>query len=84
MVWMGIWWLIGSALVVLLVWASITVVRGTGRFGQSAREILDRRYAAGEIDRDTYRRMLIDIEHAQPGAIAHPSESAHSAGVTTG
>ena len=75
------WWLIGSALVVLLVWASLAVLRGTGRFGQSAREVLDCRYAAGEIDRETYQRMLIDIEH-RPEAGARASAPNREAGAT--
>lgn len=62
--WMALWWLLGIALVVLVVWA---LVRGLpfgqgGGAGESPEQILKRRYAKGEIDRETYERMLGDLK----------------------
>jgi putative membrane protein len=39
-----------------------------GASGPSAREILDRRYARGEITREEYRRLRSDIESASTPA----------------
>lgn len=57
-----------------VVWLIVRLVRdesggGEGRSGsrpESAEEILKRRYARGEIDRSTYRRMSDDLEHGPP------------------
>jgi len=62
--WMAIGWLIGIALVFVLVWA---LARGLpfgpgGGAGESPEQILKRRYARGEIDRETYERMLEDLK----------------------
>jgi putative membrane protein len=58
--WMWLWWLLGLALLVLLVWV---IARAAG--GQRARvdeespaAILERRYARGEIDEQEYERRL--------------------------
>ena len=61
--WMMLWPLIGIALIGLLLWALVT----RGPFGQSGagespEQILKRRYAKGEIDRETYERMLGDLK----------------------
>jgi len=63
MAWMGLWWLIAIALVVLLVRA---LWPGRGWLGprderESPEKILKRRYAAGEIDRETYERMRREL-----------------------
>lgn len=58
---MGLLWIV---LLVAVVWALFTVLRPAGRdrdAGPSAREILDRRYANGEIDADEYQRRLNDL-----------------------
>lgn len=59
---MSLWWIIGIVLIVALVWA---VARPTGRNdpdgGPSAEEILKRRYARGEIDKDQYESRLQDL-----------------------
>lgn len=62
--WMPFGWILGLALLVVLVW--IIAVRTTSGFSvrsaeDSAEQILKRRYARGEIDRDEYERRLSDI-----------------------
>lgn len=57
---MGLFWAL--LLVLLVVW----LVRGFGSSNRrsdtpSAREILDQRYARGEIDGDEYRQRLADL-----------------------
>ena len=65
--WMGIGWVLGLALFAGLIWALLRSAQrqrpgGAERPGESAEDILKRRYAKGEIDRDTYQRMLQDLE----------------------
>lgn len=61
--WMGIGWLLGAALVVTLIWALLRSTRGpTIRPKESPEDILKRRYAKGEIDREGYQRMLSDLK----------------------
>jgi putative membrane protein len=60
---MGLWWLVGVAVLLLLVWA---VVRASGSSGSGGTEespetILKRRYARGDIDREEFDRRLTDI-----------------------
>lgn len=65
---MGGWmWLLPALLVVVIVLAVAALVRGSrGRSGpsrgRSPRELLDERYAAGEIDRDEYLQRRDDLE----------------------
>jgi putative membrane protein len=59
---MWVWWILGIALVVAVVWV---IARAGGR-GQeprheSSEEILKRRYANGEIDHEEYERRLQDL-----------------------
>lgn len=63
--WMLLWWLLGVAALALLVWA---VVRLAGRTNEprsprrtEAEEILERRYARGEIDREQFLRIREDL-----------------------
>lgn len=60
----GMWffWILGIALVVLVVWA-VTRSRppGADGRGQSAEERLKRRYAEGEIDKEEYEARLKDL-----------------------
>jgi putative membrane protein len=63
--WMSIGWIFGLALIVALVWALLRASRrpgGTREPRESAEDVLQRRYAKGEIDRDTYQRMLRDLK----------------------
>ncbi|WP_346620004.1 hypothetical protein [Blastococcus montanus] len=63
--WMLFWALVGVALLVIAVLAAIRLVRRrpTARPDEAAgaQEVLRRRYAAGEIDRDEYVRMQRDL-----------------------
>lgn len=61
--WMGLWWIVGVVLLLLLVWA---VARASGLPGPSRTEeppetILKRRYARGDIDREEFERRLTDL-----------------------
>ncbi len=62
-----VWWVIFIFAVVAVSWflASRTAPPGVKRRrvkkGGEAEEILKRRYARGEIDRETYDRMLTDL-----------------------
>jgi putative membrane protein len=61
---MGLWWLIGLAIVVGLGW---WIARMSGPSGApnaadaSPETLLKRRYARGEIDREDYERRLADL-----------------------
>lgn len=60
--WMAIWWLFGIAILVLLVWAIVRAMGGSpGRVDDSPEQILKRRYARGELDREEYQRCLEDL-----------------------
>ena len=63
MAWMGIWWVLGLAVLTVLVLASLT--RRGGRLengGEDSPEtILKRRYARGDMDRDDYERRLTEL-----------------------
>jgi putative membrane protein len=60
--WMGLWWMFGIAVLILLVWA---INRGAGGFSprtdDSPEAILKRRYARGDLDREEYQRRLEDL-----------------------
>jgi putative membrane protein len=63
--------LLTIAFLALLIAAVFALVRwlgagdgGAGRRGQTARDILDERYARGEIDREEYQRRRQDISGA--------------------
>jgi len=67
---MGGMWLLWLIVIVVVVVAIYLLARvagvGTGRGalpreGESAEEILRRRYARGEIDREQYERMMSDL-----------------------
>jgi len=67
MAWMGIWWIVAVALIVAVVWSLRSSSRGGTRgASESPEEILKRRYASGEIDRETYHRMMKDVERGRP------------------
>ncbi len=66
---MGGGWLFMVLLLVVVVALAVGVLRQFGddrrerrMLGRSARDILDERYARGEIDSDEYRRRRADLE----------------------
>jgi len=61
--WMALWWVIGAALIAVLLWALLKSTRGpTSGPSELPEEVLKRRYAKGDIDRETYQRMLTELE----------------------
>lgn len=60
--WMSIGWILGLAVIAFAIWAVLRSVRPRDGAGASPEEILKQRYARGEIDRDTYQRMLTDLK----------------------
>jgi len=58
--WMGIWWIVGAA---VILWALLRSSRGSvSGSRQSPEQLLKRRYAKGEIDHETYQRMLRELK----------------------
>ena len=62
---MGYWWIVGLVMTVLLVWLLYTLfgrnsVENQDR-AETAREILKKRYARGEITKEEYDRILKDL-----------------------
>jgi len=58
---MGFWWILGLVALVAVVWVAATAARGRGTTRSSAEQRLKERYAAGEIDRGTYERVLAEL-----------------------
>ena len=60
---MAIWWLLGLAVLVVIIWGVVRVAGspGMGRGDDSPEAILRRRYARGEVDREEYERRLTDL-----------------------
>ena len=67
MSWMAVWGLIGLAVLVLAVAGAVwVVVRSNGKGSdhsstEAAKGILRRRFAAGELDEDEYRRRMAGL-----------------------
>ena len=60
--WMVLWWGFGLVVLALLAWVIAKTARGFSmRSGETPEQILKRRYARGEIDRDDYQRRLEDV-----------------------
>lgn len=60
--WMTLWWGFGLVILVLFVWLMIRATGGVAPRGEETPEqILKRRYARGDIDRDEYLRRLEDL-----------------------
>jgi putative membrane protein len=58
---MALWWILGAVLIGVLVWAVIRASRPSSGIPESAEEILRRRYARGELDRETFQRMRDEL-----------------------
>lgn len=67
-IFMGLFWV---AIIGLVVWAVIALLPGSRTSGQSRpeapEEILDRRFALGEIDAEQYRRAREELAGNRPG-----------------
>lgn len=61
--WMGMGWIVVAALIAIVVWAVLRSSRGR-IYGsiESPQQVLESRYAKGEIDQTTYQRMLTEIK----------------------
>lgn len=60
--WMAFWWIGGIAVLILLVWIVARAANGPAMRGEEPPEqILKRRYARGDIDREEYERRLTDL-----------------------
>lgn len=59
--WMGLWWILIIAAIVAVIWFAVAASRRGGESRESPEQALKRRYANGEIDRETYERMLSDL-----------------------
>ena len=59
---MWLWWIVGIAIVAAVFWAMVRTSSRTGaNGGASAEELLKRRYANGEIDKESYEKRLRDL-----------------------
>ena len=60
--WMILWWAAGIVVLVLLVrMAGVTAGGSSPRSDETPEQILKRRYAKGEIEREEYQRRLEDL-----------------------
>jgi putative membrane protein len=60
--WMALWWVLGIAVLILLVRFAVGWTGGPpSRSDETPEQILKRRYAKGEIDREEYQRRLEDV-----------------------
>lgn len=57
---MWLWWILLVVLASAAIWY-VLLRRGSGSFSDSPEQVVKRRYANGEIDRDTYERILADL-----------------------
>jgi putative membrane protein len=57
---MSLWWIIGLALLIALIWMLARTSHGQAST-DTPETILKRRYARGEIDREDYERRLQDL-----------------------
>jgi uncharacterized membrane protein len=62
MAWMGVWWVLGAAAVAFVLWVMLASTRGpvNGRT-DSPERIAKKRYAQGEIDRETLQKIIHDL-----------------------
>ena len=68
MIWMSIWWLVGIGLLFMFIWLLADAISGRSSANESPEDILTRRYAAGEIDTDEYKRRLKELRKTKSAA----------------
>ncbi len=63
---MGFWWIGGAIMMAFLIWFLYSLINNSdsnNRFrSDSAREILSKRYARGEISKEEYNRILSELQ----------------------
>lgn len=59
--WMGIWWILIVPVVISVMWFAVSAARRGSGDRWSPEQVLKHRYGQGEIDRETYERMLEDL-----------------------
>lgn len=59
--WMGLWGLLALALIVLAVVATVWLVKHSSGSGSDDQRLLERRYAAGDIDREEFLQRRDDL-----------------------
>jgi len=58
---MWFWWVIGIVIIVAVVWMAVGSPTRKGDSDVSAEELLKRRYANGEINKEDYEKRLQDL-----------------------
>lgn len=58
---MWLWWILILIVIGVGVWYALSAAGKGGTKEESPEAVLKRRYANGEIDRETYERMLSDL-----------------------
>ena len=61
MIWMTIGWLVGVGLLVALIWGIILAANGRLQEREPPETILKRRFAAGEIETNEFKRRLEEL-----------------------
>ncbi len=60
--WMWLWWILGIAFVIAIVWILTAAARrSSGSSEDSPEQILKRRYARGEINHEEYEQKLNEL-----------------------
>jgi len=59
--WMAVWWILGPILIAVLAWGLFKGASWPRASSESPEEILGRRYARGELDDETFRRMRDEL-----------------------
>jgi putative membrane protein len=58
---MGFWWILILAVIIGIIGLAMASSRRASSSREGPEETVKRRYANGEIDRDTYEQMLADL-----------------------
>lgn len=59
---MWLWWILGIAIIGVLAWVVVKPLSSNSRDNESTpEELLKRRYAQGDIDKDDYEKRLSDL-----------------------
>jgi uncharacterized membrane protein len=62
MAWVGVWWVLAAAAFAFVLWVMLASGRGsTNGRSDSPQRIAKKRYAQGEIDRETFQKIVHDL-----------------------